>query len=45
MQRNENVMLRLMYDATLRDKVPTVELRRGLGIEGGVEVMRPVKLR
>ena len=33
MERNENVMLRLMCGVTLRDKVPTVELRRRLGIE------------
>ena len=29
----------------MRDKVPTVELRRGLGIEGVVEVMRRGRLR
>ena len=34
MERNENVMLRWMCGVTLRDKVPTLELRRGLGIEG-----------
>ena len=36
----ENVMLRWMCEVTWRDKVPTVELRRRLGIEGVVEVMR-----
>ena len=45
MERNENVMLRWMCGVTLRDKVPTVELRRRLGIEGVVEVMRLVRLR
>ena len=40
MERNENVMLRWMCGVTLRDKVSTVELRRILGIEGVVEVMR-----
>ena len=40
MERNENIMLRWMCGVTLRDKVPTVELRRRLGIEGVVEVMR-----
>ena len=45
MKRNENVMLRLMCGVTLRDKVPTVELRRRLGIEGVVEVMRRGRLR
>ena len=39
MKRNENVMLRWMCGVTLRDKVPTVELRRRLGIEGVVEVI------
>ena len=34
MERNENVMLRWMCGVTWRDKVPTVELRRRLGIEG-----------
>ena len=29
----------------MRNKVPTVELRRRLGIEGVVEVMRPGRLR
>ena len=42
MERNENVMLRWMCGVTLRDKVPTVELKRRLGIEGVVEVMRQV---
>ena len=45
MERNENVMLRWMCGVTLRDKVPTVELRRRLGIEGVVEVMRRGQLR
>ena len=45
MERNENVMLRWMCGDTLRDKVPTVELRRRLGIEGVVEVMRRGRLR
>ena len=45
MERNENVMLRWMCGVTLRDKVPTVELRRRFGIEGVVEVMRRCKLR
>ena len=38
-------MLRWMYGVTLRDKVPMVELRRRLGIEGVVEVMRRGRLR
>ena len=41
----ENVILRWMCGHTLRDKVPTVELRRRLGIEGVVEVMRWRRLR
>ena len=45
MERNENVMLRWMCGVTLRDKVLTVELRRRLGIEGVVEVMRRGRLR
>ena len=45
MERNENVMLRWMCGVTLRDKVPMVELRRRLGIEGVVEVMRRGRLR
>ena len=45
MERNENVMLRWMCGVTLRDKVPTVELRRRLGVEGVVEVMRRGRLR
>ena len=44
-EMNDNVMLRCMCDVTLRDKVPMVELRRRLGIEGVVEVMRRCKLR
>ena len=34
-----------MCGVTLRDKVPTVELRRRLGIEGVVEHMRRSRLR
>ena len=45
MERNENVMLRWMCEVTLRDKVPTAELRRRLGIEGVVKVMRRGRLR
>ena len=45
MERNENAVLRWMCGVTLRDKVPTVELRRRLGIEGVVEVMRRGRLR
>ena len=45
MERNENVMLRWMCGVTLRDKVPTVELRSRLGIEGVVQVMRHGRLR
>ena len=45
MERIENVMLRWMRGVTLRDMVPTVELRRKLGIEGVVEVMRRGRLR
>jgi len=45
MQRNENVMLRWMCGVTLKDKVPTVELRKRLGVEGVVEVMRRGRLR
>ena len=44
MVRNENVMLRWMCGVALRDKVPTVELRRRLGIEDVVEVMRRGRL-
>ena len=43
--RNENVLLRWMCGVTLRDKVPTVELSRRLGIEGVMEVMRRGRLR
>ena len=45
MERNENVMLRCMCEVTLRDKVPMVELRRRLGIEGVVKVLRRGRLR
>ncbi len=45
MERNENVMLRWMCGVTLRDTVPTVELRRRLGVESVVEVMRRGRLR
>ena len=45
MERNENLMLRQMCGVTSSDKVPTVELRRRLGIEGVVEVMRRDRLR
>ena len=45
MERNENVILRWMCGVTLRDKVPTVELRRRLEIEGVVKVMRRGRLR
>ena len=46
MERNENVMLRWMCGVTLRDniptkvrdKIPSIELRRRLGIEGVVEI-------
>ena len=34
-----------MCGVTLRDKVPMVELRRRLGIEGVVEAMRRDRLR
>ena len=44
-ERNENVMLRWMCGVTLRDKVPTVELRRRFGTEGVVDVMRRGRLR
>ena len=40
MKRNENVMLRWMYGVTLRDNIPTVKLRRRLGIEGVVIARR-----
>ena len=43
--RSENVMLRWMCEVTLRDKVPTVELRRRHEIEGVVEVMKRGRLR
>ena len=39
------VILRWNCGVTLRDKVPTVELRRRLGIEEVVEVMRRGRLR
>ena len=45
MERNENVMLRWMCGVTLRDMVPTVELRRRFGVEGVVEIMRRGRLR
>ena len=45
MERNENVILRWLCGVTLRDKVPKAELRRRLGIEGVVEVMRRGRLR
>jgi hypothetical protein len=45
MERNENVMSRWMCGVTLRDRVPMVELRRRLGIEGVMEVMRRGRLR
>ena len=45
MERNENVMLRWMCGVTLKDKIPTVELRRRLGVESVVEVMRRGRLR
>ncbi len=45
MERNENVMLRWMCGVTLMDKISTVELRRRLGVEGVVEVMRRGRLR
>ena len=38
-------MLSWMCEVTLRDKVPKVELKRRLGIEGVVEVMRRGRLR
>jgi len=44
-ERNEHVMSIWMRGVTLRDKVPTVELRRRLGIEGVVDVMRRGRLR
>ena len=52
MERKENVTLIWMCGVTLRDKVPTVvrdkipsvELRRRLGIEGVVEVMKQGRL-
>ena len=40
-----DVDIRWMYGVTLRDKVPTVELRRRLGNEGVVKVMRRGGLR
>src|SRR5271165_334057 len=40
-----NLMLRWLCGITLRDKVPTVELRRRLGIQGVVEVMTRGRLR
>jgi len=45
MGRNESVMLNWKCGVTLRDEVPMVELRRRLGIEGVVEVMRRGRLR
>ena len=38
-------MLRWMCGVILRDKIPTIELRRRLEIEGVVEVMRRGRLR
>ena len=45
MKGNENVMFRWMCGVTLRDKVPMVELRQRLGIDGVVEVMGRGRLR
>jgi hypothetical protein len=45
MKTNENVMLTWMCEVILKHKVPTVELRRRLGIEGVVEVMRRGRFR
>ena len=45
MEKNENIMLSWMCGVSLKDKVPTVELRRRLGVEGVVEVMRCGRLR
>ena len=45
MKGNENAMLRRMCEVTLKDKVPTIELRRGLGVKGIVEVMRRGRLK
>ena len=45
MERIENVMLRWMCGVTLRDEVPTVELRRRLGIKVAVKDMRQGRLR
>ena len=45
MEGNEHVMLRWLRGITLRDKVSTVELRRRLGIEGVMEVVRRGRLR
>ena len=41
MEKNENIT----WGVTLRDKVPTVELRERLGIEDVAEVMRRSRLR
>ena len=45
MKRNENVMLKWIFGVTLTDRVSAVELRRRLGIEGVVEVMRRGRFR
>ena len=44
MERNECIMLRWMCGVTLRDEVPTVELRRRLGIKVAVKDMRRGRL-
>jgi len=45
MERNENVMLRWMCGVTLKDQVPTAELRKRLGVESVVDVMKRGRLR
>ena len=43
--RTENSMVRWMSGVTLKDRRPSVELRRGLGIVGVEEVVRRGSLR
>ena len=45
LERNENAMIRWMCGVSLRDKIPTVELRARLGIEGVLELVRRGRLR
>src|SRR5271163_2463175 len=45
LERNENAMIRWMCGVSLRDKIPTEELRARLGIKGVLELVRRGRLR